>query len=154
MQTLKKILRITGISITIVVAVFLYLVYLGQNRFSVMLHQGLTSLPPNLHNVTIKYRRNIFSILGLIEGGATSTCTVSKKDLAAWLQHTDFVFISKEKDPFHYLYYFDYNASTPKPILNNEEEYCIQFQLSNPKAITVTPLDKDNVTLSCNSDWN
>jgi hypothetical protein len=149
-----SIIKYTLITIVVSALTFLYLVYLGQNKISIMLNQGLDSLPGGLYDVSIKNRRGLYCTLTGFDADTDSHCLIEKQDLADWLKTAQFqVIIFTSREDSLQKFYTAY-SSLPHQIINNTIDYTIQIECSNPKGIYVKPLDEKSVQLYFTSDWN
>ena len=149
-----KLLTYSFCAIFIIILLFLYEIYFGENKLSLLLNQGLTDAPSNLSHVTIENRRGLYCIISGYDATTTSSCITTKKDFSTWLQDAK----------FEVIYYIDKNDSAtrycssyhslPPSLLKNELGYAIQIQGGNPKMIFVEPIDEKTIQLEFYSDWN
>lgn len=141
------------------VLTFLYLVYFGENRISLIIHQGVDA-PHGLYDVSIERRRSLMEILLHLETDANSSCKTSKENLNEWLKTSNFQSIWFFKDTTSKeIYYHSYESLPPviiQKIIQNKISYKISLRIphDNYANLLVVPIDKDNVSIEYASDWN
>jgi hypothetical protein len=150
-RTIKYILLTT----TLCVLTFLYLVYFGENRISLILNQGV-NVPHNLHDISIERRRGLIAVLFTSDAHTIATCKTTKKNLMDWLKTSNFEVIHFYRDTsFKEIFYTSYD-SLPLEIIQNKIDYTIQLQRtsSDTRHLNIEPIDNDNVFLKYEMDWN
>ena len=152
---LKRTIKYGLLTTAVCVLTFLYLVYFGENRISLMLNQGV-NVPHDLHDVSIESRRGLFAVLFNTDAHTIATCKTSKKSLMEWLKTSKFEVIHLPKDTSSNKMFYTSYDSLPPEIIQNKIDYTIQLQRtsSDMRHLSVEPIDSDNVYLTYEMDWN
>jgi hypothetical protein len=150
---MRKWLRITAIVVSVPL-IFLWLMYFGENRLSLMLNQG-TSVPYNLENISIAERRGLNNLLTGIDSHGSAECVTTNKSLQKWLVEQNFELIHCPGDSGKVEFYSTYEA-LPEKIRGSKIGYGIQLEWysTNTRHITVTPVGEEKVKLQFSMDWN
>jgi hypothetical protein len=149
----SKIPKYSIFTLTFCLLTFLYFVYIGENRISLMLNQG-TSVPSNLDNITIKARRGL-GVLINSGGYSTSICKTSKQSLNKWLKTSNFAVIHFPQDSFKPKSFYTNYDSLPAEIIKSKINYIVQFKRHKDYLMLfVTPVDSQNVLLRYEMDWD
>jgi hypothetical protein len=134
----------------------LYLVYVGEDRVTLMINQG-TYAPGGLNHVSINHRRGLACLLFNVDGAGSASCETSRAQLTQWMMETNIEVVHWAKDSSGQERVFcTVYDSLPLKIRNSEIPYVIQIDTysSNSRLVKVIPLDEYRVQLHFYSNWN